>query len=1020
MPTRDVTRVDFNILIQKDKMRFGFHGETEQFNTLNIDALGERLSNSALLLRWIGSNEPQLMNIQVARRITIDVRDPSRQGESWEAAVAKGLQRFETSTEVAVVRVSPVRPRSANFPFTVPLRILQVNGTDAEDNVLTPLYKVFSYKALDAYSAALRATAVHWEEWGDAQIPKNWPNVDVLHFDRVPAFPKQEQMSGDATIAGTLGWFVEKIVAWQVRLIVFRVSVSQMKNVREFASAVVARGGPAILVEAFARPEQRHNFYVTLYPRLIHDSPIDLIWRDALTDVRDNQFDASIFVGAGREEQVRPSNIAYGLWQFVRPENERRRRESLNKVFISKVPLWKRYKVKKTLNQGLSAIGSEWETYKFEYSEREGLLPLSDALSDMRLELAGPVSAPALLSGIVRSKTSRWAAKLLTPRFVNCSFSTENPVTGDLVVVDQETGTFQVGSVYHLGIQVGPKSARVITVNETALVEEVFKWTPEMRGVWVEIGVSGIDFEVVGDPVQRVWLPASSAEPTEIVYFAVIPQKTGVNRIRFAVYFRQNVIQSFRVAVIVGASPSDRASVLARALDIPEKDTRDVIYLPLLEFNLTQSIDQLAADPPKSSRALAILANKWDKDAVITVKGAGDFSVHTSKVLPDLVGKLHGELRSISNLEAKVYPFDADNVGTREQLERSLRTLADRGSMLFVQLFSSSIWSKLEKVLDEPDQIIHIAQILREEVIPWSFVYGRRLQPRSGDREDDKLTKIPVCLASLPDKDGNLPVRRCGADPKCILYENNSILPENVVCPLQFWGFKHLIEVPPLQSSEVESGENKSGVRTHIAVNGSVSLIPGVNCTFGSEIAHFKKLAELKTTMPLAPIEKQYTAAGLKKKLASSPVHISYFFCHAAGGAGSFDSQVILEAPGTEKQESILWHEFAQLLKGEKKWDPPALVFLNGCKTSNYSPEALSPFLKSFVDDLGASGLIGTEITVWDTFAAEMAYHFFRNFLNTEAAAISLSTARRILLSKNNPLGLVYTLYASADLQLVS
>jgi hypothetical protein len=1008
--------MDFNILIQKDKVRFGFHGETEQFNALSIEALGERLFNSALLLRWIGSSERQFSSIQVARRITIDVRDPSRQGESWEAAVAKGLRRLETPKEIALVRVSPVRPRSANFPFTVPIRILQVNRTDAEDNVLAPLYVVFRYKGLDAYSTALRATAVDWEEWRNAHIPASWPNVDVLHLDRLPEFPKEEQMSGDASVAGTLGWFLEKIVSWQVRLIVFRVSVNDLKNVREFASAVVARGGPAILVEAFARPEQRHSFYLTFYQRLIHDSPIDLIWRAALTGVKDNPNDASIFVGAGREEQVRPSNVAYGLWQFVRPENERRRRESLNKVFISKVPLWKRYKVKKALTRGLLTIGSEWETYKFEDSEREGLLPLSDALSDMRLELAGPVSAPALLSGIVRSMASRWTAKLISPRFINCSFSGENPVTGELEVVDQETGTFQVGTVYHLGIQVGPKGARVITVNETALVEEVFKWTPDMRGIWIEIGVSGIDFEVVGDPVQCVWLPASSTEPTEIVYFAVIPQNTGVHRIRFAVYFKQNVIQSFRVAVIVGSSPSDRSTVLAGALDIEEKDSRDVIYLPLLEFSLTQSIDQFSNDPPKLSRALAIVANKWDKDAHITVKGAGVFDVHTSKLLPDLVAKLHRELRAISNLEAKAYPFDTDNAGTREQLESALRTLADRGRMLFVQLFSSSSWNKLEKVLNEPDQIIKIAQILREEVIPWSFVYGRGLQPRPGDREDDKLTKIPVCLASLPDRDGNLPVRRCGTDPQCVLYDNSSILPENVVCPLQFWGFKHLIELPPGQDPK----ENKSGVRRCIAVNGAVSLIPGVNCTFGSEIEHFQKLGELKTLMTLAPIEKQYTAAGLKKKLASSPVHISYFFCHAAGSAELFDSQVILEAPGTERQESILWHEFAQLLKGEKKWDPPALVFLNGCKTANYSPEVLSPFLESFVDHLGASGLIGTEITVWDTFAAEIAYHFFRNFLNKEGAAKSLSTARRILLSKNNPLGLVYTLYASADLHLGS
>ena len=92
---------------------------------------------------------------------------------------------------------------------------------------------------------------------------------------------------------------------------------------------------------------------------------------------------------------------------------------------------------------------------------------------------------------------------------------------------------------------------------------------------------------------------------------------------------------------------------------------------------------------------------------------------------------------------------------------------------------------------------------------------------------------------------------------------------------------------------------------------------------------------------------------------------------------------------------------------------------MNGCKTANYSPEALSPFLRSFVDQLGASGLIGTEITVWDLFAAEFGQLFFKSFLDGETAGVALARARRILLAKNNPLGLIYTLHASADLRLV-
>jgi hypothetical protein len=75
-------------------------------------------------------------------------------------------------------------------------------------------------------------------------------------------------------------------------------------------------------------------------------------------------------------------------------------------------------------------------------------------------------------------------------------------------------------------------------------------------------------------------------------------------------------------------------------------------------------------------------------------------------------------------------------------------------------------------------------------------------------------------------------------------------------------------------------------------------------------------------------------------------------------------------------------------------------------------------FFKKLVDDRAASGVIGTEITVKEQLACEMAERFFKAFFDRAAAGPALLAARRALLAKNNPLGLVYTLYASAGLKL--
>ena len=64
-----------------------------------------------------------------------------------------------------------------------------------------------------------------------------------------------------------------------------------------------------------------------------------------------------------------------------------------------------------------------------------------------------------------------------------------------------------------------------------------------------------------------------------------------------------------------------------------------------------------------------------------------------------------------------------------------------------------------------------------------------------------------------------------------------------------------------------------------------------------------------------------------------------------------------------------------------------------------------------------AGALIGTEVTVWEILAAEMAETFLDSFLRNATAGDALRRARRLLLL-NNPLGLVYTLYGKAELTL--
>ena len=1012
MQRLEFVRKDLDVQIERDKVRVAYGEVVDEFMPVLPEDPGLFLDRSDAVYRW--SKELPHFQYQILHRVTLDIRERKLQTHDWESAVGRYVRRFRlhpSARPILVLRLSPVRPRSSNFPFTLPLRMIEVNA--AGNGRIVPALKKIFHQPLETYEAAFRVASANWKRWDEFALPTDWPTAEVIHFNRLPRFPKGQMLSGDATVSGTLGWFVERLVEWQVRLVVLiSRTASEIKSLQQFASAILSRGGPAVVVDALQNATRQRHFYSRFYEKLIHDFPIDVMWHDASFAAGSSKSQVKLFVGAGREEQLRPSNVAADLVKFASKLNMPRRREALDKTLLRKVSTQRRSEVLANLESGFRKLRTDWKRYRFEFRESAGLLPLSERLTDLRSNLTGPAPTVDLLP-----KTAVDPA-----RYVNCSFW-EADLNSKLNQIDQKEGAFEEDLLYQLGIQIGPKNSAVITVNETVLVEEVFKWKPDMKGVWIEIGISGIDFDVVGDPVQRVWLPAPGGGPTEAVYFSVIPRKAGVNRLRFAIYYEQNIIQSFRVGLITG-KVENRAAALAKALDIRKRLSADVSYLPVVEFSLPANIDDFVSQPSYAKRTVAILANDLGGDSIVTVKNASSFGVNVNNLVSDQVSKLHKELLEISNLDQnnRPYPFTPKNEATKASLESSLRILAERGTTLFTSLIDSNIWGDIRRDLDQPDQTIQVGQILRDKVIPWSFVYERPLKPRAGDRDQTgKLTNIPVCLAALPDKKGTLPVQTCGSSPSCLLQTNQNLKPENVVCPLQFWGFKHVVEIPPRQINNkgkaTPAAVKSNGIQTAIKVNGSARVVAGANGSFSCEDAHFKALAKLQTKFPVASLKQVYTSAEVLDELAISPIHIAYFFCHAEGG-GSVNSQLRLQKPLTNVEEFIQPYEFSQLLGGNQKWDPPALVFLNGCKTANYSPEALSPFLQCFVDHLGASGMIGTEITVWDVFAAEVGSLFLEGFLNGDHAGDSLLKARRILLSKNNVLGLVYTLYASADLHL--
>jgi hypothetical protein len=73
----------------------------------------------------------------------------------------------------------------------------------------------------------------------------------------------------------------------------------------------------------------------------------------------------------------------------------------------------------------------------------------------------------------------------------------------------------------------------------------------------------------------------------------------------------------------------------------------------------------------------------------------------------------------------------------------------------------------------------------------------------------------------------------------------------------------------------------------------------------------------------------------------------------------------------------------------------------------------------SFIDNVAASGVIGTEITIYEEMAVRFGAALLHNIRSGVEVGESVRRARLTLLKDGNPLGLVYLPLIAADARLV-
>jgi hypothetical protein len=302
---------------------------------------------------------------------------------------------------------------------------------------------------------------------------------------------------------------------------------------------------------------------------------------------------------------------------------------------------------------------------------------------------------------------------------------------------------------------------------------------------------------------------------------------------------------------------------------------------------------------------------------------------------------------------------------------------------------------KLEALMARPGGLIQIAaKESARHVVPLALFYDYRLNDAD---PDDAFSVCPAFLNALQARD---PL----GETDCFQGNCPSRGQRTVVCPSGFWGYRHGIGMP------VSIGGSLDDVVTEIVYHGAPQMTVAVSTDDSLRLRadHEKTLRALRDDVGWHYADSRDEPLDL---METAPSHVVYFYCH--GGVTEENLPYIEVGPAGEGRiTSGLIHDLF--------WDQPRpLVFINGCHTTDLEPEVAFNLVETFVETVGAAGVIGTEITIYEPLAVAFGEACLKRFMDGTPIGEAVRLARLELLQQGNPLGLVYDAYAVASLKMV-
>lgn len=339
---------------------------------------------------------------------------------------------------------------------------------------------------------------------------------------------------------------------------------------------------------------------------------------------------------------------------------------------------------------------------------------------------------------------------------------------------------------------------------------------------------------------------------------------------------------------------------------------------------------------------------------------------------------------------------------TEALLTKHLAQLAVRGRKFYLALLPGL--NSQEDIYDQgqrlnvdlqPETVIQVAPLSSALGVPWELLYERKTE----SYEDGRFK-----LCSTWHQHG---LKR----EDCPSYGTEE--EATIICPHAFWGYRYIIEQLPCKL-DPHKPIPKHSLPLFIRNNLPLLLNASVSNQLRQLNNHLQELQNLASVdyLQLLLTDSREKLEQVIKNHKKNPVDILYFYTH--GGIDEDDDDSPYLQIGNAQRIALL-----DLDAWNMKFDQnQPFVILNACDSANYTPDKFENLLQFFCNR-GAAGVIGTQCEVKEMLANAFILNFFNFFLQQTTAGEALFKARQTLLrDKLDPRGLVYSLFASADIKL--